>query len=105
MLNLIFALEIGIENESVTKDEFEFFFKNFLKFHNFKDWRKPETNFIRISDTIDKSAFIRLKRSLLRLYPKRRKLFDDLGEGNFTYKAIIDKVNKHFASGKPFLSQ
>lgn len=103
MLNLVFALEIGIENESLTRDEFDFFFKNFLKFPNFKDWRKPETNFIRISDTIDKSAFIRLKRSLLRLYPKRRKLFEDLGESTFTYKAIIDKVNTHFAAGKVFL--
>ena len=96
-------LEIGIENESLTRDEFDFFFKNFLKFPNFKDWRKPETNFIRISDTIDKSAFIRLKRSLLRLYPKRRKLFEDLGESTFTYKTIIDKVNTHFAAGKVFL--
>ena len=50
-----------------------------------------------------KSAFIRLKRSLLRLYPKRRKLFEDLGESTFTYKAIIDKVNAHFAAGKIFL--
>lgn len=96
LFNLIFALEIGKQRKTVTNDEFDFFFKNFLKFPNHKDWRKSNTNFIRFTDKMDKSQFIRLKRNQIKLYPKRRRLYEDFSDVSYTYREILDIINKYF---------
>lgn len=67
LFNLIFALEIGQERGTVTNEEYDFFFKNFLKFENYKQWRQSNTNFVRLVDKMDKSEFIRLKRNQLKV--------------------------------------
>lgn len=99
LFNLLFALEIGIERGTVIKEEFEFFMTSFIKLPNYKKWRKADTSFVRITDKIDNNSFIRLKRNQLRLYPKRRSLFEEVGESVTTYRDMMGKFNSYFNSG------
>lgn len=105
LLNLLFALEVGVERNSISQQELEVFLEACCKFPNYKDWRKANTNFIRITDKVDKSEFIRLKRNLLRLYPKRRKLFEQVGETLSTYKDMMNKLNNYLEDDKPRLME
>jgi hypothetical protein len=100
LLNLLYALEIANIRGNLTRQELEFFLETCCKFKNYKEWRKTETSFVRITDKFDRSEFIRLKRNLIKLYPKRRELFEDVDDDIKTYKDMMNKINKYFAQGK-----
>lgn len=56
---------------------------------NFTRWRQPEVEFVKLSDTIQKSHLMSLKRELLKIYPElSRQIFDCLDKSlgsSFTY--------------------
>ena len=103
LLNLLFSLEVAIERENLSQPEYEFFVEAFCKFKNYREWRKPDTQFIRMTEKVDKSDFMRLKRNLVRLYPKHRSLFEKIGDSVKTYKDLITITNKYFNEGTTFL--
>jgi hypothetical protein len=95
LFNLLLALEVGKERGTVREDEFEFFLKNMLRFGNYREWRKADTWFVRLIDRMEKGQFFYYKRELLKLYPKRRGIFDELdGDNGYKFKDVAEKVNK-----------
>jgi hypothetical protein len=100
LLNLLFALEIGKERNDLNQAEHDFFLENLCRLPNYKDWRKPDTQFIRITSKIEKADFLRLKRNLIKIYPQRRKMFENLDESIINYKDMMSKLHSYFNSDK-----
>lgn len=96
LLNLLYSLEIANIRGNVTRVELEFFIETFCKFKNYKEWRKPETSFLRITDKSNQSESIRLKRNLIKLYPKRKELFEDVNEDELEEPKLIEDINLRF---------
>lgn len=93
-MNLLFALEIGNQRGSFNRDELEFFIETLIKFDNYKGWRKPETSFVRITSKVNKGEYLRIKRNLIKLYPKHHELFEKLDNNVGTYKDIMNILFK-----------
>ena len=71
----------------------EFFLESICKFKNYKEWRKPDTTFIRITEKIERSDYIRNKRHLIRLYPHHRETFEDIDNDSITYKDMMKIIS------------
>lgn len=69
--------------------------ESLCKFKNYKDWRKPETSFIRLTTKIDKGEYNRLRRHLNKLYPSHKDLFEKINDYVITYKDMMNLIFKN----------
>jgi len=77
--NLFLSLRLAQTYKAISASEHHFILKQLVELKDFKQWRSPEHEFIKINEVVDKMRHVNLRRELLRLYPDvARQVFDQV---------------------------
>ena len=77
MFNLFLSLRLAQTYKAISAGEHHFILKQLVELKDFKKWRSPDHDFVKISEVVDKMRHVNLRRELLRLYPDvARQVFD-----------------------------